>query len=110
MRKVSQQALSFLSFQAIPRKSGSIKEQTIISYVLEAAVEGHELNWARFSKEIGLTLDTVQQIRFALTKVGSRERLKPIKEELPETVSITFFVLIFPCGFLNSSVFSSFSY
>ncbi|KAM0953851.1 putative DNA helicase [Dioscorea sansibarensis] len=79
--------LSFQDIAALPRKSGSIKEQTIISYVLEAALEGHELNWARFCKEIGLTLDTVQQICFAVTKVGSRERLKPIKEELPETVS-----------------------
>ncbi|KAJ0979160.1 hypothetical protein J5N97_014634 [Dioscorea zingiberensis] len=81
--------LSFHHIASLPRKSGSgaVKEQTIISYILDAAREGHELNWTRFCKEIGLTLEIVQQIGFVITKIGSKDRLKPIKEELPESVS-----------------------
>lgn len=75
-------------FQEIPRNSGPIKEQTVISYVLDAAREGCELNWSRFCKETGLTLEIVSQIHCAITSVGSRCKLKPIKEELPENVRI----------------------
>lgn len=71
--------------------TSGVKEQTVISYILEAARDGYEMNWARFCNEIGLTIETASQIRSAITKVGSRDRLKPIKEELPETVS--FFVM-----------------
>ncbi|XP_020273084.1 uncharacterized protein LOC109848140 isoform X2 [Asparagus officinalis] len=63
-----------------------IKEQTVTTYILEVARDGHEVNWARFCNEIGLTSEVASQIRFAVTKVG-RDRLKPIKEELPEAVS-----------------------
>ncbi|PKA61813.1 Mediator of RNA polymerase II transcription subunit 34 [Apostasia shenzhenica] len=68
-------------------RTGPIKEQTVISYILDAAETGSEVDWARFCMEIGLTLEIISQIRSAVTKIGSRERLKPIKEELPETVS-----------------------
>ncbi|THU53675.1 hypothetical protein C4D60_Mb10t16950 [Musa balbisiana] len=79
--------LSFQKIAEIPRNSGPIKEQTVISYVLDAAREGRELNWSRFCKETGLTLEIVSQIHCAITSVGSRCKLKPIKEELPESVS-----------------------
>ncbi|CAL9058451.1 unnamed protein product [Musa banksii] len=79
--------LSFQKIAEIPRNSGPIKEQTVISYVLDAAREGCELNWSRFCKETGLTLEIVSQIHCAITSVGSRCKLKPIKEELPESVS-----------------------
>ncbi|URE42672.1 RQC [Musa troglodytarum] len=79
--------LSFQKIAEIPRNSGPIKEQTVITYVLDAAREGCELNWARFCKETGLTLEIVSQIRCAITSVGSRCKLKPIKEELPESVT-----------------------
>ncbi|RWW25118.1 hypothetical protein GW17_00010570 [Ensete ventricosum] len=77
--------------EEIPRNTGPIKEQTVISYVLDAAREGCELNWSRFCKETGLTLEIVSQIRCAITSVGSRCKLKPIKEELPESVRIFIF-------------------
>ncbi|CAL9178683.1 unnamed protein product [Musa hybrid cultivar] len=79
--------LSFQKIAEIPRTSGPIKEQTVISYVLDAAREGCELNWSRFCKETELTLEIVSQIHCAITSVGSRCKLKPIKEELPESVS-----------------------
>lgn len=75
-----------LSVQKVAITSG-VKEQTVISYILEAARDGNEINWARFCSEIGLTIEAASQIRCAITKVGSRDRLKPIKEELPENVS-----------------------
>lgn len=77
-----------ISIQKIANGSekGPVKEQTIISYILDVAREGRELNWARFCNEIGLTCEICSQIRNAISKVG-KERLKPIKEELPETVT-----------------------
>lgn len=68
-------------------RSVPIKEQTVISYILEAAHTGCEVDWVRFCTEIGLTLEIFLQIRSAVSKIGSRERLKPIKEELTENVS-----------------------
>lgn len=67
-------------------KSGPIKQKTVISYILVAAKNGCELNWPRFCKETGLTLEIVSQIRCAIKKVGAKDRLKAIKEELPESV------------------------
>ncbi|KAL0911570.1 hypothetical protein M5K25_019719 [Dendrobium thyrsiflorum] len=68
-------------------RSVPIKEQTVISYILEAAQTGCEVDWVRFCTEIGLTLEIISQIRSAVSKIGSRDRLKPIKEELTENVS-----------------------
>ncbi|KAK8942572.1 hypothetical protein KSP39_PZI008820 [Platanthera zijinensis] len=68
-------------------RSVPLKEQTVISYILEAAHTGYEVDWARFCAEIGLTLEIFSQIHFTVSKIGSRERLKPIKEELPENVT-----------------------
>ena len=63
-----------------------IKEQTVIAYILDAAREGCELDWSRFCREVGLTPEIASGIRLAIAKVGSRDKLKPIKEELPENV------------------------
>jgi hypothetical protein len=63
-----------------------IKEQTVIAYILDAAREGCEMDWSRFCREVGLTPDIATAIRHAISKVGSREKMKPIKEELPENV------------------------
>ena len=65
-----------------------IKEQTVIAYILDAAREGCELDWSRFCREVGLTPEIASGIRLAIAKVGSREKLKPIKEELPENVIV----------------------
>ncbi|EHA8590722.1 ATP-dependent DNA helicase [Cocos nucifera] len=82
-----QAGLSLQEIANSPGKSASIKEQTVVGYILEAARERFEINWTRFCKEIGLTPEIVSQIHSAITKIGSRDRLKPIKEELPENVS-----------------------
>jgi ATP-dependent DNA helicase RecQ len=44
------------------------------------------MDWSRFCREVGLTPDIATAIRLAISKVGSRDKLKPIKEELPENV------------------------
>ncbi|KAJ4981678.1 hypothetical protein NE237_032515 [Protea cynaroides] len=70
-----------------PGRPAPIKEQTVINYLLEAAQEGLEINWTRFCVEIGLTRMVYEEVQDAISKVGSREKLKPIKDELPEHVS-----------------------
>jgi ATP-dependent DNA helicase RecQ len=70
-----------------PGRAAPIKEQTVISYVLEAARDGCEVKWVRFCEEIGLTANIASQIETTISKVGARDRLKPIKDELPENVS-----------------------
>lgn len=75
-----------------------IKEQTVISYILDAARDGCEMNWNRFFEETGLTPEIASQIRLAIAKVGSRERMRPIKEELPENVVLLpLFIMPFLC-------------
>ncbi|KAF5205641.1 DNA helicase, ATP-dependent [Thalictrum thalictroides] len=68
-------------------RAASIKEGTVFGYILDAAQDGYEINWKRFFEEIGMTQLIFLNIQGAILKVGSRERLKPIKEELPEQVS-----------------------
>lgn len=45
------------------------------------------MDWSRLCTEIGLTNEIFSAIEGAIAKVGSREKLKPIKNELPEDVS-----------------------
>ncbi|OAY23976.1 ATP-dependent DNA helicase RecQ [Manihot esculenta] len=81
-----------LSIQRIanfPGRSASIKEQTVSEYLLDASQEGFEIDWIRFCREIGLTREIVVDIQGAISKVGSRDKLKPIKNELPEHISYT---------------------
>ncbi|RLM87531.1 hypothetical protein C2845_PM04G34160 [Panicum miliaceum] len=80
------QEFSFLKI-AYFRRAVPIKEQTVIAYILDAAREGCELDWSRFCREVGLTPELASGIRLAIAKVGSRDKLKPIKEELPENVT-----------------------
>ncbi|XP_072998258.1 uncharacterized protein [Typha latifolia] len=79
--------LSFQEIANFPGRSVPIKEQTVISYVLEAARKGYEISWIRFCDSIELTLEKASQVRCAVTKAGSKDRLKPIKDELPENVT-----------------------
>lgn len=62
------------------------------------------MDWSRFCREVGLTPDIATAIRLAISKVGSREKMKPIKEELPENVlslclTTPFLFLIKQCRF-----------
>ncbi|XP_066391510.1 uncharacterized protein [Miscanthus floridulus] len=102
------QEYSFLKI-AYFRRAVPIKEQTVIAYILDAAREGCEMDWSRFCREVGLTPDIATAIRLAISKVGSREKLKPIKEELPENVTydmIKTFLTIEGCG-LSEQVFAN---
>lgn len=44
----------------------------------------------RLCDELGLTIEIFSAIKDAIVKVGSKEKLKPIKNELPEDVSLMF--------------------
>ncbi|CAL5061003.1 unnamed protein product [Urochloa decumbens] len=80
------QEFSFLKI-AYFRRAVPIKEKTVIAYILDAAREGCEMDWSRFCREVGLTPEIASGIRLAIAKVGSRDKLKPIKEDLPENVT-----------------------
>ena len=86
--KFSFPPILFLS-QNFLRRSAPIKEQTVAGYLLEAAQDGLPFNWTRFCEMVGLTHKIISDIQGAISKVGSTEKLKPIKDELPEDVSST---------------------
>ena len=83
-----QSLCNFFFPQNFPARSAPIKEQTVLEYLLEAAQEGCELDWTRLCHEVGLIHEMFSDIQSAILKVGSKERLKPIKNELPEDVSL----------------------
>lgn len=85
------------------RRAVPIKEQTVISYILDAARDGCEMNWNRFCEETGLTPEIASQIRLAIAKVGSRDKLKPVKEELPENVTYEMIKIFFTIDDLGMS-------
>ncbi|KAG9443392.1 hypothetical protein H6P81_014732 [Aristolochia fimbriata] len=70
-----------------PGRAAPLKEATVAEYILEAAREGFSISWSRFFKETDCQFEILLEIQSAVAKVGSTERLKPIKEELPEHVS-----------------------
>ncbi|XP_048227320.1 probable ATP-dependent DNA helicase RecQ [Ricinus communis] len=79
--------LSIHKIANLPSRQAPIKVETVCEYLLDAAQEGLEFDWIRFCSEIGLTGEIFSDIQGAIIKVGSREKLKPIKNELPEDVS-----------------------
>lgn len=72
-----------------PGRSAPIKVNTVLGYVLDAAREGCVVDWNRLFNEIGMTQEIAANIQAAILKVGSKDKLKPIKEELPEEVDYT---------------------
>lgn len=81
--------LSLQKIANFPGRSAPIKVQTVVGYILDAARQGCAIDWMRFSEEIGLTQEAFINIQLAIMKVGSKDKLKPIKDELPEEVSYT---------------------
>ncbi|XLU30485.1 hypothetical protein S245_066551 [Arachis hypogaea] len=89
-----------LSIQMIanfPGRSAPIKEQTVAEYLLEAAQEGLPFDWSRFCEVIGLTQEIESEIQGAILKVASKDKLKPIKNELPEN-HIKTYLTMQSCG------------
>ncbi|GMN23224.1 hypothetical protein TIFTF001_000034 [Ficus carica] len=81
--------LSIQKIANFPGRSAPIKESTVSEYLFEAALEGLEMDWTRLCHEIGLTHEMFLDTQSAILKVGSEEKLKPIKNELPEEISYT---------------------
>ncbi|WCJ34897.1 ATP-dependent DNA helicase RecQ [Euphorbia peplus] len=79
--------LSIHKIANFPGRAAPIKEGTVCGYLLEAALEGLEFDWVRFRDELGLTDTVFSDIQAAIKKVGPTDKLKPIKDELPEDVS-----------------------
>ncbi|GLT61087.1 hypothetical protein SLA2020_338180 [Shorea laevis] len=79
--------LSIQKIANFPGRSAPIREQTVSEYLLDAAQEGLPINWSRYCDEVGLTREIFSAVQGAISKVGSTEKLKPIKNELPEDIS-----------------------
>ncbi|XP_034687948.1 probable ATP-dependent DNA helicase RecQ isoform X1 [Vitis riparia] len=79
--------LSIEKVANFPSRSAPIKEQTVLEYLLGAAQEGFAIDWTRLCDEVGLTREMFSDIEAAITKVGSRDKLKPVKIESPEYIS-----------------------
>ncbi|GLT80696.1 hypothetical protein SLA2020_521210 [Shorea laevis] len=79
--------LSIKSIANLPGRSAPIKDSTVLGYLLDAAQEGCEIDWTRLCDEIGFTVEIFSAIQNAIVKVGSIEKLTPIKNELPEEIS-----------------------
>ncbi|XP_022859213.1 uncharacterized protein LOC111379993 [Olea europaea var. sylvestris] len=85
-RMWQEDGLTFHKIANFPGRAAPIKEQTVIDYLLEAAREGCPIDWTRFCEDIGLTRQLFTNIQDVVSKVG-KEKLKPIKTELPEEVT-----------------------
>ncbi|XVF37342.1 hypothetical protein REPUB_Repub19eG0137700 [Reevesia pubescens] len=81
--------LSVQKIANFPGRPAPIKDQTILLYLLDASQEGFEIDWTRLCNEIELTHQMFSDICDAVSKIGSREKLKPIKDKLPEEISYT---------------------
>ncbi|CAI9107204.1 OLC1v1006509C2 [Oldenlandia corymbosa var. corymbosa] len=81
-----EEGLTIQKIANFPGRSAPIKEQTVMEYILEAAREGCQIDWCRFAGEIELTQEAYQSIQDVVAKVG-KEKLKPIKNELPEEIT-----------------------
>ncbi|KAJ9698937.1 hypothetical protein PVL29_007822 [Vitis rotundifolia] len=79
--------LSIEKVANLPGRSAPIKVQTVLEYLLGAAQEGFAIDWTRLCDEVGLTREMFSDIEAAITKVGSRDKLKPVKIESPEYIS-----------------------
>ncbi|KAG5512705.1 hypothetical protein RHGRI_038886 [Rhododendron griersonianum] len=79
--------LSFQKIANVPSRPAPIKEGTVAGYVIDAALEGYQIDWARLLEEMGLTCEISGHIQTAILKVGSKDKLKPIKDELPEEIT-----------------------
>ncbi|PRQ34890.1 putative DNA helicase [Rosa chinensis] len=94
-------SLSIQKIANFPGRAAPIKEQTVQEYLMEAAQEGFAIDWVRLCDEVGLTEKVISDIQCAISKVGSREKLKPIKDELQEDISyghIKTFLTMEKCG------------
>ncbi|KGN53928.2 uncharacterized protein LOC101222028 [Cucumis sativus] len=79
--------LSIQKIANFPGRLAPIKETTVFGYIVDAVQEGYEIDWTKFCDEIGLTCQIFSDIQSAVTKVGSAEKLKAIKDELPEEIN-----------------------
>ncbi|KAK7290316.1 hypothetical protein RIF29_04638 [Crotalaria pallida] len=99
--------LSIQKIANFPGRSAPIKEQTVAEYLLEAAQEGLPFDWTRFCEMIGLTKEIISEIQGAILKVGSIDKLKPIKNELPEDISyqhIKTYLALQNCGVSSETI------
>lgn len=78
--------LSIEKIANFPGRAAPIKEESVLNYILDAAVDGCPMDWDRFCQMIGLTREIIIKVKGAISKVG-REKLKPIKTELPEEIT-----------------------
>ncbi|KAI5082682.1 hypothetical protein GOP47_0002425 [Adiantum capillus-veneris] len=85
-RMWQEEGMTLSEIANLPDRPKPIKEETVGEYIVECCRLGFELNWQRFSKETGFD-KVVKEVQAGVERVGSKDRLKPIKEQVPEHVS-----------------------
>lgn len=97
----------------MPDRPKPIKEDTVIEYVCDCIKASYEVDWDRFCHDVGFTRKAAIEVRAAVEKAGSKELLRPIKDQAPEHVCIknlmtsTFLILDFYSTSLAQLGFSS---
>ncbi|KEH34543.1 putative DNA helicase [Medicago truncatula] len=102
-----EEGLSLQKIANFPGRSAPIQEQTVAQYLMDAAQEGLPFDWPRFCEAIGLKQDYISAIQAAIVKVGSADKLKPIKNELPEEITyphIKAYLTMRTCGISLESI------
>ncbi|MCO5604622.1 hypothetical protein L7F22_058791 [Adiantum nelumboides] len=85
-RMWQEEGMTISTIANLPDRPKPLKEETVAEYIVECCRFGFELNWQRFSKETGFD-KVFKEVRAGVERAGNRDRLKPIKEQVPEHVS-----------------------
>eukprot|EP00250_Pteridium_aquilinum_P034051 c6940_g1_i1 orf=115-2973(+) len=71
----------------LPDRPRPIKDDTVADYIMDCYRLGYELDWERFCTETGFSKEIVTEVQAGVERAGARDKLKPIKEQVPEHVS-----------------------
>lgn len=78
--------MSISEIANLPDRPKPIKEETVADYIMDCCKLGYKLDWQRFSDETGFS-KVVKEVEAGVERAGVVDRLKPIKEQVPEHVS-----------------------
>ena len=78
-----------MSLQNLPDRPKPVKEETIADYIMQCCRLEYQLDWERFCSETGFD-EVVNEVQSGVEMAGCRDKLKQIKEQVPEHVSYSF--------------------
>lgn len=86
-RMWQEMGMSISEIANLPDRPKPIKEETVAEYIMECSKLGYALDWKRFSNECGFSKVTAKEVQVGIERAGSKDKLKPIKEQVPDHVS-----------------------